>query len=81
VLLNDLPARFGDVDHVLVGPPGVFCSSRQLGGRVSVAEDELQVHRFEAPEDGYRNVAIAGRARGAAADPSRDLAALGGRRP
>jgi hypothetical protein len=48
---------------------------------VSVAEDELQVHWFEAPEDGYRNVAIAGRARGAAAELSRDLAALGGRRP
>ena len=82
VLLNDLPARFGNVDHVLIGPPGVFLlESKQLGGRVSVAEDELHVHWFEAPEDGYRNVAIAGRARGAAAELSRDLAALGGRRP
>jgi hypothetical protein len=77
-----LPARFGNVDHVLIGPPGVFLlESKQLGGRVSVAEDEQQVHWFEAPADGYRNVAIAGRARGAAAELSRDLAALGGRRP
>ena len=82
VLLNDLQRGPGNVDHVLIGPPGVFLlESKHLGGAVSVAGDELVVRWLEAPEDGYRNTAIAGRARGAAAQLSRDIGTVGGRTP
>ena len=39
VLLNDLPVSFGNIDHVLIGPPGVFMlETKNLSGVVSRRE-------------------------------------------
>ena len=54
VLLNDLPRSFGNIDHVLIGPPGVFMlETKNLSGLVSVADDAVTVRWLEEPEDGY----------------------------
>ena len=68
-LFNDIATAYGNVDHVLVGPPGVFLlESKRLSGRVRVEAGSLVVCWHEDPEDGYENRGIAGRARGAAFD-------------
>ena len=42
VVLHDLPAEHGNVDHVVIGPPGVFLlDSKRLSGTVRIDEDGL----------------------------------------
>lgn len=66
-LFNDIATGQGNVDHVLVGPAGVFVlESKRLAGRVRVDAGTLFVRWHEEPEDGYENDTIAGRARGTA---------------
>ena len=78
VLLNDLPRTFGNIDHVLIGPPGVFLlETKNLTGLVSVVNDSVDVRWLEEPEDGYVNDSIGRRARGAAAELSRALGPRG----
>jgi hypothetical protein len=68
-LFNDIDTEHGNIDHVLVGPAGVFMlESKRLAGRVRVEAGQLVVRWHEDPEDGYENDSIAGRARGAAFD-------------
>ncbi|MEA2371438.1 MAG: hypothetical protein QOH12_1832 [Solirubrobacteraceae bacterium] len=82
VLLNDLPRGPANIDHVLIGPPGVFLlESKHLSGAVSVSLDELHVRWLEDPDDGYVNRTIGPRARGAAAELSGQLRTTGGRHP
>ena len=66
-LFNDIATEHGNVDHVLVGPAGIFMlESKRLAGRVKVDSGKLVVRWHEDPQDGYENDTIAGRARGAA---------------
>jgi hypothetical protein len=82
VLLNDLPRGPANIDHVLIGPPGVFLvESKYLGGATSVSDDELRVRWLEDPDDGYANRKIGPRARAAAAELSGNLQTVAGRRP
>jgi hypothetical protein len=82
VLLNDLPRGPANIDHVLIGPPGVFLlESKYLGGAASVSGDELRVRWLEDPDDGYANARIGPRARAAAAELSGELRTVSGRRP
>ena len=68
-LLNDLDTEHGNLDHVLVGPAGVFMlESKRLAGRVGVETGKLVVRWHEDPEDGYENASIASRASGGAFD-------------
>jgi hypothetical protein len=83
ILLNDLPRGPANIDHVLIGPPGVFLlESKNLSGSLSVSDDKLSVRwRGDAEEDPYVNRTIGGRARAAAADLSRELQTRAGRHP
>lgn len=82
VLLNDLPLAYGNIDHVLIGPPGVFLlETKNLSGTASVSADTLHVRWLEDLDDGYSNSAIGPRARGAAARLSAEVAARIGGRP
>ncbi len=82
VLLNDLPRGPANIDHVLIGPPGVFLiESKYLGGVASVSDDELRVRWLEDAADGYANRKIGPRARAAAAELSGNLQTVAGRHP
>lgn len=49
-VVHDLPGRYGNRDHVVVGPPGVFLlETKHVRGVASVQDGVLTVHR---PEDG-----------------------------
>jgi len=66
-LVNDVPLARGNIDHVLVGPPGVFAlDSKNLNGIVSVRHGVLKARWHEDPDDGYENKALASRSRAAA---------------
>jgi Nuclease-related domain len=79
-LFNDIETEYGNIDHVLVGPAGVFMlESKRLAGQVSVASGKLILRRYEDPEDGYDNESIAGRARGAALELHSQLDSIGTR--
>jgi Nuclease-related domain len=68
-LLNDIETKHGNLDHVLVGPAGVFMlESKHLAGRLRIEAGKLVVRWHEDPEDGYENDSIGSRARGAAFD-------------
>jgi hypothetical protein len=64
VLVNDIDIDRGNIDHVLIGPPGVFLlESKWLAGLVSVSRGALTVRWREDPDDGYENHTFARRAR------------------
>jgi hypothetical protein len=66
-LFNDIETDHGNIDHVLVGPAGVFMlESKRLSGMVAIRHEKLVVRWREDPDDGYENDSIGGRARGAA---------------
>lgn len=47
VVLHDLPAGRGNVDHIAIGPGGVFLlDSKRLGGSAVVDDRGVTVHRF-----------------------------------
>ncbi len=59
-LVNDIDTGRGNIDHVLVGPPGVFLlESKNLNGALSVAAGVLSVRWREDPSDGYENRRLA----------------------
>jgi hypothetical protein len=57
IVLHDLPAQRGNVDHIVIGPPGVFLlDSKRLSGTVTVDEDgSVTVHRADDPSLSYRH--------------------------
>jgi hypothetical protein len=68
-LFNDIETGYGNIDHVLVGPAGVFLlESKRLAGRVKLEAGNLIVRWHEDPDDGYQNDSVGGRAKGAAAE-------------
>lgn len=47
VVLHDLPVGRGNVDHIAIGPGGVFLlDSKRLGGSASLVQGVLTVERF-----------------------------------
>lgn len=47
VVLHDLPAGRGNVDHIAIGPGGIFLlDSKRLGGSASLDDGILTVERF-----------------------------------
>lgn len=55
VVLHDLPAGAGNIDHIVIGPSGVYVlDSKRLGGSLTVDEREATVHRIDEPELAYR---------------------------
>lgn len=68
MLVNDIQAERGNIDHILVGPAGVFLlETKKLGGVVSVECGALSVRWREDLDDGYEARQIGPRARGLAA--------------
>ena len=56
IVLHDLPAGRGNVDHVVVGPPGVYLlDSKRLGGSVSVDDKGVTVRRLDDPDLSYQH--------------------------
>jgi hypothetical protein len=54
ILINDVQRDRGNIDHVLVGPAGVFVlETKNLSGLVSVANDVLSLRHRVDPDDGY----------------------------
>lgn len=61
-VFNDIDIRHGSIDHVLIGPPGVFVlDTKSLGGRVRVTRGVVSVKWREDPDDGYTNRSMAAR--------------------
>ena len=73
-VLHDLTRSNGtNIDHVLVGPPGVFLlDTKNIGTEVRIEADELIALRPDG-RPRYRNSSIAEAVRGAAAELSRAL--------
>lgn len=64
LLINDIDIGRGNVDHILVGPPGVFLlDSKHLHGVLSVSAGVLSVRWREDLADGYENRRLAARMR------------------
>jgi len=56
IVLHDLPAGRGNVDHIVVGPAGVYLlDSKRLGGSVIVDEKGVTVHRLDDPDLTYQH--------------------------
>jgi hypothetical protein len=62
VLANDIDIGRGNIDHILVGPPGAFLlESKNLHGLLAVRRGVLSVRWREDPHDGYENHRLSGR--------------------
>jgi hypothetical protein len=56
VILHDLQAGQGNIDHIAVGPGGVFLlDSKRPGGEVRVEGGKVTVHRLDAPHLYYNH--------------------------
>ncbi|ROR91062.1 nuclease-related domain-containing protein [Nocardioides aurantiacus] len=56
VVLHDLPRGDGNVDHVLIGPGGVFVlDTKRIDGRVIVEDGIVTVRRIDDPELRYEH--------------------------
>jgi Nuclease-related domain len=78
-LPNDHPAgRRGNIDHVVVGPSGVFLlDSKWFGGDASVEGDQVLVQRKDDEENSYALDGLARSVRGKAVSLQQDLAYAG----
>jgi hypothetical protein len=73
-VVHDIEGRFGNWDHVVVGPGGVFLlDSKNLFGEASLEEGCLAVRRVETPDELSRFDRLGARMRGAAAGVSEAL--------
>jgi len=54
VVRHDLQSRYGNIDHVVVGPAGVFLlNSKNLWGSFAIEEGTLTCHHLDAPLSDY----------------------------
>ncbi len=54
-VVHDLPAKYGNLDHVVVGPGGIFLlDSKRWHGSVSIAGDVATIQRIEDSDLSYR---------------------------
>jgi hypothetical protein len=80
--VHDRASRYGNRDHIVVGPPGVYLlDTKAPGGIVSVENGVMTVRRREDPDDHYEQRSLARRMRGAAAELADDLLSATGQRP
>jgi hypothetical protein len=60
-ILHDVASGTGNLDHVVVGPGGVFLlDSKRLRGLVRVHGESVNVERIESPELHYRHPGVPG---------------------
>lgn len=53
-VLHDITTEYGNVDHIAVGPGGIFVlDSKRLGGRVSVEDGVVRVQRLDDEDLSY----------------------------
>lgn len=77
-LVNDVQTERGNIDHILVGPAGVFLlETKNLGGIVSVERGVLAVRWREDPDHGYEAPRVGPRARALAAQLAERLTGSG----
>jgi hypothetical protein len=77
-LVHDVQTGHGNLDHILVGPPGVFLlETKKLHGAMTVERGVLSVRWREDPTDGYDNAQLAPRMRARAAELSAALRSQG----
>jgi hypothetical protein len=77
-LVHDVDTGRGNIDHILVGPPGVFVlESKNLNGTITVKSGTLAVRWREDPTDGYESPRLAACMRQRAAGLSGGLRSLG----
>ena len=68
VVLHDLPGDCGNLDHVVVGPGGVFLlDSKRWRGSTTVSGDIATVHKVEDPDVSWRHSGV-GHLKGLARD-------------
>lgn len=69
-VLHDLQHDYGNIDHVVVGPSGIYLlDSKWVVGQAEVTEDGLRVRRWEDNENTYiHHENLGSRMRRAAAD-------------
>ncbi|MGC2374421.1 MAG: nuclease-related domain-containing protein [Solirubrobacteraceae bacterium] len=80
--VHDRASRYGNRDHIVVGPPCVYLlDTKAPVGTVTVEGEVMTVRRREDPEDHYEQRTLAGRMRGAAAELADDLGHETGKRP
>lgn len=66
---HDLDAKYGNIDHVVVGPAGVFLlETKALRGSVSYARSTLRVSYTDAPRHDYEFARLEGRLRAGASN-------------
>lgn len=54
VVLHDRSAKRGNLDHIVIGPGGLFLlDSKRLGGCVSIDSRGILVHRYDDPDLDY----------------------------
>lgn len=81
-VVHDVPYRLGNMDHVVIGPAGVFrLETKWLGGEASIAGDEIRVQRRLDPDSNYVTGGVGRRTRSRAVDLGAALAEQTGRRP
>jgi hypothetical protein len=77
-ILNDLDTGRGNIDHVLVGPAGVFVlETKSVSGDASVHRGVLAVRWREDPRDGYKAPHLAAIVKRQSSLVSRHLEACG----
>ncbi|MDO9408999.1 nuclease-related domain-containing protein [Patulibacter sp.] len=80
--VHDVPCRLGNMDHVVIGPAGVFVlETKWLGGDATVENDEIRVQRRLDPDSNYVTGGVGRRTRSRAVDLGSALAQQSGRRP
>jgi hypothetical protein len=78
VALHDIDTGRGNIDHIAVGPPGVFLlETKSLGGLLSVRHGVLTTRAPEEPDHAYDDRRLRGRVLASAAATARDLRADG----
>jgi hypothetical protein len=77
-VVHDVDVGRGNLDHILVGPAGVFVlESKNLSGTLAVHGEVLSVRWREDPSDGYTNAELSQRMRARAAALSGSLRGVG----
>jgi hypothetical protein len=78
ILLNDLDTGRGNIDHLIVGPPGVFLlDSKNLSGVLAVKAGVLSIRCREDPYETYKDVRLARQMRDRVADLEEQLLRCG----
>ena len=74
---HDLEGRFGNVDHVVIGPAGVFIlDSKRWGGSVTVQDGVPTVTPVDNPDAAWSKPRLAGKMRGLCAANSEAVRSL-----